>query len=214
MPDRNPSAYRSNAVNTYMKKDEAEMKSTAVLKKPKSFLQAIGQSFMSAIGSIVFGMEDGTVSIFGLVFGVAASATNSQTVLLAGATGAISAAVSMMAGTYLDISTERDQDQAEIAKEKQEIEQKPEQAAEAVRDRMLRAGFTSADAETVLTIIQRTRGRCLRTKPLSTCMLAIPLIRIPWCNQSGCSSRICLLRSSPCCRSRFCRLDELVHCPS
>ena len=55
---------------------------------------------MSALGSVVFGMEDGTVSIFGLVFGVAASATNSQTVLLAGATGAVSAAVSMMAGTY------------------------------------------------------------------------------------------------------------------
>ena len=64
---------------------------------------------MSSIGAIVFGMEDGTVSIFGLVLGVAASATNSQTVLLAGATGAISAAVSMMAGTYLDVSTERDQ---------------------------------------------------------------------------------------------------------
>src|ERR1700693_2246174 len=91
----------------------------------KSILQTVSQSFVSALGSIVFGMEDGTVSIFGLVFGVAASATNSQTVLLAGATGAISAAVSMMAGTYLDVSTERDQAQAEIAKEKEEIEQKP-----------------------------------------------------------------------------------------
>src|SRR5690242_16912778 len=94
----------------------AGTKSTAATAKSNSFFKAIGQSFMSALGSIVFGMEDGTVSIFGLVFGVAASATNSQTVLLAGATGAISAAVSMMAGTYLDISTERDQAQAEIGK--------------------------------------------------------------------------------------------------
>jgi hypothetical protein len=31
-------------------------------------------SFRYSVGSIVFGMEDGTVSIFGLVFGVAASA--------------------------------------------------------------------------------------------------------------------------------------------
>src|SRR2546426_9494776 len=67
----------------------------------KSLWLRVWQSFMSALGSIVFGMEDGSVSIFGLVFGVAASATNSQTVLLAGATGAISAAVSMMAGTYI-----------------------------------------------------------------------------------------------------------------
>ena len=50
-------------------------------------------------------MVDGTVSIFGLVFGLAASACNSHEVLLAGATGAAAAAVSMMAGTYLDIES-------------------------------------------------------------------------------------------------------------
>src|SRR5271166_4630485 len=142
----------------YVKSDNSQTISTAVPAKSKSFLQALGQSFKSALGSIVFGMEDGTVSIFGLVFGVAASAANSQTVLLAGATGAISAAVSMMAGTYLEVSTERDQAQAEIATEKQEIEQKPEQAAQEVRERMLRAGFSPADARTVLTIIERTPG--------------------------------------------------------
>ncbi len=52
-----------------------------------SFVQAVKASFSESIGDIVFSMEDGPVSIFGLVFGVAASASNSQTVLLAGATG-------------------------------------------------------------------------------------------------------------------------------
>jgi VIT1/CCC1 family predicted Fe2+/Mn2+ transporter len=119
---------------------------------------------MSALGAIVFGMEDGTVSIFGLVFGVAASATNSQTVLLAGATGAISAAVSMMAGTYLDVSTERDRAQAAIKKEQDEITQQPEQEAQEVRERFVQAGFTSADAETITTIIQRTPGAMLKNE--------------------------------------------------
>src|SRR5215475_12865191 len=95
-----------------------------------TLFQRIQQSFLSALGSIVFGMEDGTVSIFGLVFGVAASATSSQSVLLAGATGAIAAAVSMMAGTYLDVSTERDRAQAAIAHEQLEISQKPEAETE------------------------------------------------------------------------------------
>jgi len=63
----------------------------------KSLLQRIGKSFSDSIGDIVFGMEDGTVSIFGLVFGVASSTSSSSVVLLAGATGAIAAAVSMMA---------------------------------------------------------------------------------------------------------------------
>jgi hypothetical protein len=55
-------------------------------------------------------MEDGTASVFGLVSGVALSANNGQVVLLAGATGA--AAVSMMAGSYLDAATQQDQARA------------------------------------------------------------------------------------------------------
>ncbi len=34
-------------------------------------LEAIRTSFFASFGDIVFGMEDGTVSIFGLVFGMA-----------------------------------------------------------------------------------------------------------------------------------------------
>ena len=69
----------------------------------------ISASFKASFGDIVFGMEDGTVSIFGLVFGVAASTNDTRTVLVAGLTGAVAAAVSMMAGAYLDAETARDQ---------------------------------------------------------------------------------------------------------
>ena len=80
-----------------------------------SLLAEIKTSFLQSVGDIVFGMEDGTVSIFGLVFGVAASASGSQAVLLAGATGAAAAAVSMMAGTYLDVETSQGQARAQLA---------------------------------------------------------------------------------------------------
>src|SRR5215475_10239318 len=128
-----------------------------------TLFQRIQQSFLSALGSIVFGMEDGTVSIFGLVFGVAASATNSQTVLLAGATGAISAAVSMMAGTYLDVSTERDQAQAAIATKQRQIQQNPQAEAQKVQDQFKQAGLSDTDTQTVMAIITRTPGALLRT---------------------------------------------------
>src|SRR5258708_38850944 len=88
----------------------------------KSFLGATGKSFYDSIGEIVFGMEDGTVSILGLVFGVASSTTSSSIVLLAGATGAISAAVSMMAGTFLDVESTNDQAKAQLAYEQMEID--------------------------------------------------------------------------------------------
>jgi vacuolar iron transporter family protein len=73
-----------------------------------SRLQHMRSSLMDSAGTVVFGMEDGTVSIFGLIFGVAATTTDSKTVLIAGASGAVAAAVSMMAGVYLDVETTRD----------------------------------------------------------------------------------------------------------
>jgi vacuolar iron transporter family protein len=70
--------------------------------------ERLRRSFVDSAGTIVFGMEDGTVSIFGLVFGVAATTSDAKTVLIAGASGAVAAAVSMMAGAYLDAETTRD----------------------------------------------------------------------------------------------------------
>jgi VIT1/CCC1 family predicted Fe2+/Mn2+ transporter len=72
-------------------------------------LGRLKRSLLASTGTIVFGMEDGTVSIFGLVFGVAATTSSSIAILVAGASGAAAAAVSMMAGAYLDAETSRDQ---------------------------------------------------------------------------------------------------------
>src|ERR1700753_2936349 len=74
--------------------------------------QRLHRSIINSAGTVVFGMEDGTVSIFGLIFGVAATTTDTKTVLIAGASGAAAAAVSMMAGAYLDVETQQDQSRA------------------------------------------------------------------------------------------------------
>jgi VIT1/CCC1 family predicted Fe2+/Mn2+ transporter len=75
-------------------------------------LARLKASLEASAGDVVFGMEDGTVSIFGLVFGVAATTNDQSAVLIAGASGAVAAAVSMMAGTYLDVETSEDQAKA------------------------------------------------------------------------------------------------------
>jgi VIT1/CCC1 family predicted Fe2+/Mn2+ transporter len=85
-------------------------------------------------------MEDGTVSIFGLIFGVAATTSDSKTVLIAGATGAIAAAVSMMAGAYLDIETTRDADAASRAQLNSDTGMNA--AAAALPARLAAAGLT------------------------------------------------------------------------
>jgi hypothetical protein len=61
------------------------------------------KSFRDSSGEIVFGMSDGTVSIFGLVAGMVAGAQSGNVVLLVGATAAVAAPVSMMAGVFLDL---------------------------------------------------------------------------------------------------------------
>jgi vacuolar iron transporter family protein len=112
-------------------------------------------SFDDSIGEIVFGMEDGTVSIFGLVFGLAASAANSHAVLLAGATGAVAAAVSMMAGTYLDVESTQAKARAEIEHEREEIRQNPQEETEEIRNRLSSGGFGAVEITQILTALQQ-----------------------------------------------------------
>ena len=64
-----------------------------------SFIGRVKESFHDSFGEIVFGMSDGTVSIFGLVAGMVAGAQSGDVIVLAGATAAIAATVSMMAGS-------------------------------------------------------------------------------------------------------------------
>ncbi len=101
---------------------------------------------MSSIGDVAFGMEDGAVSVAGLVFGVAASTNDSQIVLLAGATGAIAGAVSMTAGTYLDVHSERSRAAALVEQARRSIASDPAGARDRVTRQLRVAGFTDAEA--------------------------------------------------------------------
>ncbi len=127
-----------------------------------SFLSRIKQSLAESAGDIVFGTEDGTVSIFGLVFGVAASSTTSAPVLLAGATGAIAAAVSMMAGAFLDVQTSRGIAKAELERERQEIQNNPEAEMQEIREHLSGQGFSAEDTNTIVAILERNKDAMLR----------------------------------------------------
>jgi len=106
-------------------------------------------SLHASIGDIAFGMEDGAVSIAGLVFGVAASTNDPQVVLLAGATGAAAGAVSMMAGTYLDVQSVRDRAAAHRARARLDIAADPDGHRRRAEARLLGQGFTPDEAATV-----------------------------------------------------------------
>ena len=94
-------------------------------------------------------MEDGTVSIFGLVFGVAATTTDQKAVLIAGASGAVAAAVSMMAGSYLDAETGQDQVRVMARRIDAEMQKDKAEVLDGVTQRLQAAGLPPDQAATV-----------------------------------------------------------------
>ncbi|GEO86162.1 MULTISPECIES: VIT1/CCC1 transporter family protein [Alphaproteobacteria] len=78
----------------------------------------------------VLGANDGIVSTASLVVGVAsASAANSE-VLVAGIAGLVAGAMSMAAGEYVSVSSQADTEQADLARERMELETQPESERE------------------------------------------------------------------------------------
>ena len=120
-----------------------------------NLLDRLRASLAASIGDVAFGMEDGAVSIAGLVFGVAASTNSSQIVILAGATGAIAGAVSMMAGTYLDVHSDRSRAAALVEQERQRISADPARALDRFAGRLREYGFGEADTASVLAAFGR-----------------------------------------------------------
>lgn len=92
------------------------------------FFCQVRESLRDCSGEIVFGMSDGTVSIFGLVAGMLAGAQSGSVILLAGTTAAVSATVSMMAGVYLDLESEQDEARVDAEERAAGIRRDPEHA--------------------------------------------------------------------------------------
>ncbi|MFG1428359.1 VIT1/CCC1 transporter family protein [Roseixanthobacter glucoisosaccharinicivorans] len=118
--------------------------------------EGITRSFKASIGEIVFGMEDGTVSIFGLVFGVALTTNDAKTVLIAGATGAAAAAVSMMAGSYLDAESVRDARRARAQAAPAERRAELAGSLTAIRTSLRAAGVAPTDVDQISAAISRS----------------------------------------------------------
>ncbi|HTC03851.1 MAG TPA: VIT1/CCC1 transporter family protein [Xanthobacteraceae bacterium] len=124
-------------------------------------------SLQASAGEVVFGMEDGTVSIFGLVFGVAATTTDQKAVLIAGASGAVAAAVSMMAGTYLDVETSQDQAKMMALRIDSDLQRNPSVVLEDVTQRLQAVGLARDESATV--------GQFLKSRPSALRSFAMAL---------------------------------------
>ena len=81
---------------------------------------------VGVLRAMVLGANDGIVSIACLVLGVAASDASRNAILTAGTAGLVAGAASMALGEYVSVSSQRDSELSDIAKETWELENTPE----------------------------------------------------------------------------------------
>jgi VIT1/CCC1 family predicted Fe2+/Mn2+ transporter len=79
---------------------------------------------------VVLGANDGIISTACLVLGVAAASASRNAILTVGLAGLVAGAASMALGEYVSVSSQRDAEDANIAKEKWELANVPEHELE------------------------------------------------------------------------------------
>ncbi len=73
----------------------------------------------------VLGANDGIVSTASLVVGVAAAQAGTESILVTGVAGLVAGAMSMAAGEYVSVHSQADTEQADLSRERAELESDP-----------------------------------------------------------------------------------------
>ena len=101
------------------------------------------------VRDVIFGANDGLVSILALVTGVYGAITESHPILIAGIAGAVAGAVSMGAGSYLSAKSEKEVTEKESDRKGIKRRGNPEEEKEKLVRFYQARGFNKRDAEAV-----------------------------------------------------------------
>ncbi len=116
-------------------------------------LKKHGESHRTArigwLRAAVLGANDGIVSTASLVVGVAAANTGRGDVLVAGIAGLVAGAMSMAAGEYVSVSSQTDTEQADLARERKELDSDLEFEKEELASIYVNRGLDRALAQQV-----------------------------------------------------------------
>lgn len=107
----------------------------------------------------VLGANDGIVSTASLIVGVASASTASSSILVAAIAGMVAGAMSMAAGEYVSVSSQADTEEADLARERKELETLPEAELEELAQIYVNRGLTADLARQVA--LQLTAGNAL-----------------------------------------------------
>jgi len=100
------------------------------------------------VADAIYGVNDGLGAVFGIVSGVAGATDNQQHyILIAGLAGMMASSLSMGAGAWLANKSEREIYEAEISRDKAEVEENPEEEIEEMALFYQLQGFAPEEAQ-------------------------------------------------------------------
>jgi vacuolar iron transporter family protein len=133
------------------------------------------------LGDAIYGANDGLGAVFGIVSGVAgATGSASHIVLISGLAGMLASALSMGSGAYLATKSEREVYEAEIGRERGEIEEDPEEEREELSLMYQLKGFSEDEANLLATRLSEQPEQFLRTMAHEELGLSEDSFPNPW----------------------------------
>jgi vacuolar iron transporter family protein len=133
------------------------------------------------IGQAIYGINDGLGAAFGVVSGVAgATNVNGSFVLLSGFASMIASALSMGSGAYLAVKSEKEVREAEMARERKEIKEHPEEEREELSLFYQLKGFSEAEANAMAARMAENPEEMLKTLAHEELGLSEQAFQSPW----------------------------------
>ena len=118
---------------------------------------------LGRLREVVFGAQDGILSTVALVTSIAVAVDQTSTILVAGLVAAMAGMISMATGAYLGSRAEQDVQQAEIAREARELEEKPAEELAELTVLFQREGKSYEEARHLADEIAEDKDLWLRT---------------------------------------------------
>lgn len=117
----------------------------------------------NTLRAAVLGANDGLVSNFCLIMGIAGAGTPGKTILLTGLAGLLAGACSMALGEWLSVTNARELAQTQIGKEAEELEQTPKAEQRELALIYQAKGLPKAEAQRVAADLMRDKQSALDT---------------------------------------------------
>jgi vacuolar iron transporter family protein len=133
------------------------------------------------IGQAIYGVNDGLGAAFGVVSGVAgATSVNGEFVLLSGFAAMIASALSMGSGAYLATKSEREVNEAELDRERRELQEHPEEEKEEMELFYQLKGFSAAESKMMVDRLAQQPEQMLKTLAHEELGLSEQTFPNPW----------------------------------